>query len=71
LFNNIESVSMTENRPSKMPASAPSDPEKQGCVTSFLTGKRNEMDKLCGGNQATTPEEYTQPDEEKETGGES
>ena len=61
---------MTENKPRKMPAPA-SDPEKQGCVTSFLTGKRNEMDPLCGGNQGTAREEYAQPDEEKETGGES
>jgi hypothetical protein len=73
LDDNMEhgSIPVTENKSTKNPASAPSDPEKQGCVTSFLTGKRNEMDKLCGGNQATTPEEYAQPDEEKETGGES
>jgi hypothetical protein len=36
-----------------------------------LTGERNEMDKVCGGVQAAHPEEYVQPDEEKETGGES
>jgi hypothetical protein len=33
-------------------------------------GKRNEGDKVCGGIQATQQEEYTQPEEEKEAGGE-
>ena len=28
------------------------------------------MDKVCGGVQAAKPEEYAQPDEEKESGGE-
>jgi hypothetical protein len=37
-----------------------------------LNGKRNEMDKLCGGTHAATvKEEYAQPDEEKEAGGEA
>ena len=63
---------MDKNKPSKMSPSAPPNLGKAGCGTSFLTGKRNEMDKLCSGTQAATPkEEYVQPDEEKEAGGES
>jgi hypothetical protein len=53
------------------PSSVPADLEKRGCATSFLTGKRNEIDKVCGGIQAKQQEEYTQPDEEKEAGGEA
>jgi hypothetical protein len=34
-------------------------------------GKRNEIDKVCGGSKATQEAEYTQPDEEKEAGGEA
>jgi hypothetical protein len=63
-------MSTNEKESSELPFS-PAEPEKQGCATSFLTGERNEMDKVCGGGQATHPEEYVQPDEEKETGGES
>jgi hypothetical protein len=61
----------TNNKESSEPPSSPAVSEKQGCATSFLTGERNEMDKVCGGVQVTHPEEYVQPDEEKETGGES
>jgi Zn-finger nucleic acid-binding protein len=60
----------TNKEPGKAPSPAPADLDQQGCATSFLTGERNEMDKLCGETQAPKPEEYTQPDEEKETGGE-
>jgi hypothetical protein len=63
-------MSTNKKEPSELPAPLPTS-EKQGCAVSFLTGERNEMDKLCGGVQATHPEEYVQPDEEKETGGES
>jgi hypothetical protein len=56
---------------SKVPSSVPADLEKRGCATSFLTGQRNEIDKVCGGIQAMKTEEYVQPDEEKETGGEA
>jgi hypothetical protein len=59
-----------KNESSKMPSPSP-DLEKWGWGTSFLNGERNEIDKWCGGTQATTPEEYIQPDEEKETGGEA
>jgi hypothetical protein len=58
---------MNKNEPNKIPL----DRKKRGCATSFLTAKRNEMDKVCGGIPAGTPEEYVQPDEEKETGGEA
>jgi len=64
-------MSVDTNEPGKMPSSTPSD-SKRGCGTSFLNGKRNEMATMCGGTQAaTTKEEYVQPDEEKETGGEA
>jgi len=49
----------------------PVPPGKQGCATSFLTQKRGEMDKACGGVGAEQKEEYVQPDAEKESGGES
>jgi hypothetical protein len=63
---------MTENKPSKTPAFAPSVPKKRDCVTSFLNGKRNEMDTSCSRSQARTGnKEYVQPDEEKEAGGEA
>jgi hypothetical protein len=63
-------MSTNKKAPSKTPASLPTDLDQQGCATSFLTGVRNEMDKVCGGIQGTKPEQYAQPDEEKETGGE-
>jgi hypothetical protein len=64
-------MSKNKNEPNKVPSSVPAGLEKRGCATSFLTGERNEMDKVCGGIQAMKPEEYAQPDEEKETGGEA
>lgn len=47
-------------RPAKQP--------KEGCAPSFVLGERNELDRLCGGSE---PDEYVQPDKEKEDGGES
>jgi hypothetical protein len=64
-------MSKDKKEPSKMPSSVPAELEKRGCATSFLTSERNEIDKVCGGIQATNPEEYVQPDEEKESGGEA
>jgi hypothetical protein len=64
-------MSQSKKEPNKMPSSVAADLEKRGCATSFLTGERDEIDKVCGGIQATKPEEYVQPDEEKETGGEA
>lgn len=46
------------------------DQSKQGCAASFLTEERDEMDKLCERTPAEQREEYTQPEEEKEVGGE-
>jgi hypothetical protein len=58
--------------PSKMtPADVPADSEEQGCATSFLTREKEEIDKGCGAIQPNPKEEYVQPDEEKEAGGES
>jgi hypothetical protein len=64
-------MSANKDQSSKMLSSVPPDLKKRGCGTSFLNGKRNEMDQLCGGARAMTPEEYAQPDEEKEAGGEA
>jgi hypothetical protein len=63
-------MSKDKKEPSKMPPSIPAELEERGCATSFLTNERNEKGKVCGDIQAT-PEEYVQPDEEKETGGEA
>jgi hypothetical protein len=49
------------------PPRPPRQPE-EGCAPSFLLGERNEMDKLCGASPE--PDEYVQPDNEKEDGGE-
>jgi len=64
-------MSKDKKEPSKMASSVPAEPEESGCATSFLTNERNEIGKVCGGIRATNPEEYVQPDEEKETGGEA
>jgi hypothetical protein len=53
------------------PSSVQADNAKQGCTTSFVMEERNEMDKLCGRTPAEQQEEYSQPDEEKEAGGEA
>jgi hypothetical protein len=58
-------MSKYKKDPSKIPS------EERGCATSFLTSERNEIGKVCGQIEATNPEEYVQPDEEKETGGEA
>ena len=52
------------------PSPVQTDATKQGCAVSFLTEERNEMDKLCERTPAEQREEYTQPDKEKEVGGE-
>ena len=63
---------MIEDEPSEMPAFAPLETEKRGCITSFLNGKRNEMNTLCDASKAATGiQEYIQPDKEKEAGGEA
>jgi hypothetical protein len=64
-------MSQDKKEPNTMPSSVPAELEKQGCATSFLTSERNEIGKVCGEIQATNPEQYVQPDEEKETGGEA
>lgn len=52
------------------PLPVETDKSDQGCAVSFLTEERNEMDKLCERTPAEHREEYTQPDQEKEVGGE-
>ena len=43
---------------------------KEGCAVSFLMEERGEMDKLCERTPAERKESYTEPDNEKEAGGE-
>jgi hypothetical protein len=57
--------------PSVSPSSVQANGERKGCTPSFLMERRGEMDKSCGRNSAERQEEYTQPDEEKESGGEA
>jgi hypothetical protein len=64
-------MSQDKKEPNTMPSSVQAELEKRGCATSFLTNERNEIGKVCGEIQATNPEEYVQPDEEKKTGGEA
>jgi hypothetical protein len=51
-------------------SSTPANSSNQGCASSFIMEQRGEMDKLCG-DVPKVPGEYVQPDEEKETGGQS
>ena len=73
---------MLKNKPEierLTPPPIPEAPSKQGCATSFLTQKGGEMNKVCGQVQPEvqpdlkneSKEQYVQPDEEKESGGES
>jgi hypothetical protein len=50
--------------------SVPETPGKQGCTPSFLNQKNNETGEVCAPTQAQLKEEYVQPEEEKESGGE-
>jgi hypothetical protein len=52
------------------PDSIPADLKTQGCATSFLMQKRGEIGEVCGNLQPDPREEYVQPEEEKEAGGE-
>jgi len=47
-----------------------SDPKTRGCATSFLMQKRDEIGEVCGDIEPNPKEEYVQPEEEKEAGGE-
>jgi hypothetical protein len=63
---------LIENEPNETLDFAPPHPEKHGCATSFLNGKRNEIDTSCDLSKATNGiKEYVQPDKEKEAGGEA
>ena len=52
------------------PVAAPTDSKKRGCAPSFLMRERGEMDKVCGESTPNPKQEYVQPEEEKESGGE-
>jgi hypothetical protein len=49
----------------------PVAPGQQGCVPSFLTQQKNEIGQVCKPVQPESKEEYLQPDEEKDAGGEA
>jgi hypothetical protein len=53
---------------SRQKSGPPAGPDKRGCASSFLMARRDEMDKECG--NLKLDDEYAQPDEEKELGGE-
>ena len=53
-----------------LPSSVPEDRVKQGCTTSFLAERENEMGQSCARTPAEEQEEYPQPDEENGAGGE-
>ena len=56
------------DRKPKQKSAPPAGGSKRGCATSFIMRERSEMDKQCG--NLPLNDEYVQPDEEKETGGE-
>jgi hypothetical protein len=72
-FPASDSSSWTTGHEAALAPSSPAetDKPKQGCAFSFLTEERGEMDKLCERTPAEQHEEYTQPDKEKEAGGEA
>ena len=49
----------------------PVAPSQQGCTPSFLTQQKNEIGQVCSPVQPESKEEYVQPDEEKDAGGEA
>jgi hypothetical protein len=50
--------------------SVPETPGNQGCTPSFLSQKNNETGEVCAPTQAEHKQEYVQPEDEKESGGE-
>jgi hypothetical protein len=46
-------------------------PDQKGCAPSFLTQQKNEIGQVCAPIQLESKEEYVQPDEEKDAGGEA
>jgi hypothetical protein len=61
-----------EAEPKKANESAiPVGSGKQGCAPSFLTQQKDEIGKVCGPAQQGSKQEYVQPDEEKDAGGEA
>jgi len=49
----------------------PVAPDQQGCAPSFLTEQKNEIGRVCTPTKPASKEEYVQPDEEKDAGGEA
>jgi hypothetical protein len=60
-------VATGEKRSNAAPDPTKAEPKTPGCAPSFLMQKRGERDPVCGDIQA---EEYVQPENEKEAGGE-
>jgi hypothetical protein len=63
-------VATGERGSNTQPDPARSDPNTQGCATSFLMEKRGEIGEVCGDVRPDPKEEYVQPEKEKEAGGE-
>jgi len=49
----------------------PVAPDQKGCTPSFLTDQKNEIGQVCTPAQPAPKEQYVQPDEEKDAGGEA
>jgi hypothetical protein len=48
----------------------PDEPDAEGCATSFLMEKRGEIGGPCADVRPNPQEEFVQPDQEREAGGE-
>ena len=68
-FPASDSPAWNEEKKAASASPSPTD-ANAGCAYSFLTEERDEMDKLCERTPQERREEYTQPEAEKETGGE-
>jgi hypothetical protein len=54
-----------------VPRAVPVAPDQKGCAPSFLTQQKNEIGKVCTPVEPKSKDEYVQPDEEKDAGGEA
>lgn len=66
----LKSNAKTQPDKSTVP-SVPATPDQKGCTPSFLTDQKNEIGQVCKPTQPAPKEQYVQPDEEKDTGGEA
>jgi hypothetical protein len=73
LKTNAKAEPDTSSAPTAPPVSraVPVAPDQKGCAPSFLTQQKNEIGQVCSPVQPESKEEYVQPDEEKDAGGEA